>query len=1034
MATKVDVAPAEPTPPVRRKSSLNREPSRRTSTAIADLVNNAHVTIMAAPATRQRRAATKDTWRRRLRHIAKYPHRSRLGHVYLVTMLAAIVGNFVPMMLETMDGPSNGGSDPAYPFLPSADTFDTVEVAFTAFFTANLALKGVIAKRQCKFWTQFVTWMDLLAVLPFYASVGMQYGLGWTFATRKHVQGYLKLLRLFRIVRVTHLLHNIDGMKILRITFLECLPPLQITLFFLVTIVMVFATLLFYAEPCYNAQMCPFTDVFNAGYFVMATVSTVGYGDQVPSTDNVLAIAITTAVMIFGSLYLSMPLAIIGIKYELNWLCYLQSSKTTSRSIRDLHVKLRSTTTSEPLNRYAHRVTLSYFRLASDALHLHRLAHDYTILTTTTSTLDDIFAGDHNLSLETLYWASQTLVSRYEDVMKHVQVFKPRDSTAHPNKARRKSSLVTLAGNLLSTAKRVLQGGTTQVQDTHPPIATNLPLRKRLRQVLHTAHGHHASWLNRFFLVNVILSLLVFYAETTPELQAYGPQSYLCLDAMKTYCASAMVETDPGCFVWASVNTTLSPPTKVQFDCVVELTPSTMTTPSSLCFGRGFNVGSNASSVSCTSSFASPDKICNLRQCQRGHTPLVDMTTHWLYFEAYFGVVFTLEFALRLYAARHRRGFLRSPSTWVDIAALFPYYVEGIAAAATTVAMVYAIVPTFPTFLSILPMMKSFRVFKLGRHFKSSSVLAQTAVLTFHRLMLPLFFLFLAVVTTGAIFYEIERGVECLAHLACPWLGFDVMTKTLAAPFPPRKRILIQSDKLALVTDMWRSTWLSMETITTVGYGDMKPRTPFGRLVDILTMIFGSCYTAMPLSLVGGQFYACYDQFSRQEKNGMENDEDDEGDNGDDDADDAATVRETGGMGAPVTTVLSIDDCEILKKCSVVLPLVGEMMRNMHKINLLNPASPALLPACDMGDDSATRPNMYHRMSDGHLFGRRSMLQRIQIAPAGGGGVVSIRNSSLLASMSEKKKRFEDLRLRIQVASAHVVVRSRHRSCIVKAP
>lgn len=34
---------------------------------------------------------------------------------------------------------------------------------------------------------------------------------------------------------------------------------------------MVFATAIFYAEPCYDLDACTFTDIFNAGYFVMLT-------------------------------------------------------------------------------------------------------------------------------------------------------------------------------------------------------------------------------------------------------------------------------------------------------------------------------------------------------------------------------------------------------------------------------------------------------------------------------------------------------------------------------------------------------------------------------------------------------------------------------------------------------------------------------------------------------------------------------------------------------------------------------------------
>ncbi|KAJ0411852.1 hypothetical protein ATCC90586_003005 [Pythium insidiosum] len=105
--------------------------------------------------------------------------------------------------------------------------------------------------------------------------------------------------------------------KILFKAAAESVAPLKITFFFLITVVMVFATALFYADPCYDLATCTFTDIFNAGYFVMVTVATVGYGNQVPSLYNETAVLISAVVMLFGSLYLAMPLAIVGIRIAL---------------------------------------------------------------------------------------------------------------------------------------------------------------------------------------------------------------------------------------------------------------------------------------------------------------------------------------------------------------------------------------------------------------------------------------------------------------------------------------------------------------------------------------------------------------------------------------------------------------------------------------------------------------------------------------------------------------------------------------------
>lgn len=132
--------------------------------------------------------------------------------------------------------------------------------------------------------------------------------------------------------------------------------------------------------------------------------------------------------------------------------------------------------------------------------------------------------------------------------------------------------------------------------------------------------------------------------------------------------------------------------------------------------------------------------------------------------------------------------------------------------------------------------------------------------------MHQLFFLFLGCVVSGAIFYELERGKACFVGHECRWMNKSVLTPVLAQGLPLGKRVLIQNTVPVILTDMLRSTWLALVTFTTVGYGDVTPRTSLGRLFDIVAMVFSACYTAMPLSLVGGQFYICYEAFVADEK------------------------------------------------------------------------------------------------------------------------------------------------------------------------
>ncbi|CAK4084646.1 unnamed protein product [Aphanomyces euteiches] len=948
------VAPDDEVVPVYTSKRHSRRQSRprRGSHAITDIVNTAMENELASLAQstdmtpqidklatfqariREMDAARRGGWRRRVRKVLKNPLATRRGQFYHYGMLATIICNFFPMMLETLDGPANGGTSPAYPFLPSSTVYYAMDVFFTAIFALDLGLKLVTAKHQRKFWRRLDTWIDVLGILPLFGTSFMYFVLGWGQPRRKNVEGYLKLLRLFRIIRVTYMLQHVDGIKVLKTTFVECLPPLRITLFFLGVFVMVFATMLFYAEPCYDASACPFTDIFNAGYFAMVTVTTVGYGDQLPNLDNIIAVLLCASIMIIGALYLAMPLAIIGLKYELTWLRFeikqtsksrmLTRARSTMRSLR--HLMTTTGLPSDAIHPTVHRVYIEFLGFTKEALQLETMISAYMAIPP-----KEIFAGvnhrDHNEALERLHVACKHVIVTYQKFTHDMRAFEPVQLPPAEPRGRtqdhRPSSLTSKASDALFRAKRAIQGGgpayapsSTRQEDAErrPPPS----LRRRLRRILERSSESTAGQIvHRLVFGMVVSSVLVFYAETMPEFQAFGPASLLCRRGIQAYCSryGSNVGTDPGCFVWLNATTVSSTPLSFGDDSCT----------SDGCFGSGYNFGSTTTPRDCSTLFSRPSKSCKLRQCQPDHVPIADMTTAWIVPETLFAAFFTLELALRLYATKRRSLFLQSTGTWLNVGAIVPYYVEVLASITDGRDPLFAILPTFPTLLTILPVLKMLRVLKLGQHFKASVVLSRTAILAYRRLLIPLFFLFLGCVSAGAIFFEIERGTQCRAHVPCPWWGRDIMTVDLSKSFPWGKRIQVQVDKLTIITDMWRSTWLSIATFTTVGYGDMKPRTPFGRLFDICAMIFGSCYTAMPLSLIGGQFYSCYEQFLKKQKQSQSGRE-------------APQPKPIDPLHhkRPVG-VLDLEAIDMLKKCSVVVLLLDEMMQNMVKINQLSP-------------------------------------------------------------------------------------------------
>ncbi|MEJ0098196.1 MAG: ion channel [Bauldia sp.] len=60
-----------------------------------------------------------------------------------------------------------------------------------------------------------------------------------------------------------------------------------------------------------------------------------------------------------------------------------------------------------------------------------------------------------------------------------------------------------------------------------------------------------------------------------------------------------------------------------------------------------------------------------------------------------------------------------------------------------------------------------------------------------------------------------------------------------------------QPDKFGSIPD---AIWWAMATVTTVGYGDVVPRTVLGRIVGGFTMISGILMIALPVAIIGTSF------------------------------------------------------------------------------------------------------------------------------------------------------------------------------------
>ncbi|KAE8906279.1 hypothetical protein PF003_g10063 [Phytophthora fragariae] len=182
------------------------------------------------------------------------------------TVFTLIMLGVGDLAIETCDGPNYGSTDPGYPYLPTEQQHEVYDGVFAGLFTLEFLIRGIQAKSIRAVVHDPYMWLDLIGISPWYIlevlkAAGNTVGPGH----------FINMLRLIRLVRLALILRHYEQTKVMYLAIKASLRPLGITLFFLFTLVMIFATAIFYSEPCYNVETCTFTDIFNSAYFVMVT-------------------------------------------------------------------------------------------------------------------------------------------------------------------------------------------------------------------------------------------------------------------------------------------------------------------------------------------------------------------------------------------------------------------------------------------------------------------------------------------------------------------------------------------------------------------------------------------------------------------------------------------------------------------------------------------------------------------------------------------------------------------------------------------
>ncbi|CAB4020370.1 Potassium voltage-gated channel Shaker, partial [Paramuricea clavata] len=186
----------------------------------------------------------------------------------------------------------------------------------------------------------------------------------------------------------------------------------------------------------------------------------------------------------------------------------------------------------------------------------------------------------------------------------------------------------------------------------------------------------------------------------------------------------------------------------------------------------------------------------------------------WFGLETACIIWFTFEYLVRLLSSPNKLVFLRSFLNIIDVVAIMPYYI--------TLPMKSSKASSLGV-LRVIRLVRVFRIFKLSRHSRGLQILGHTLRASLRELGLLIFFLLIGVILFSSAVYYAEGGEQGTNFGSIP-----------------------------------EAFWWAVVTMTTVGYGDMKPVTLWGKIVGSLCAISGVLTIALPVPVIVSNFNYFY--------------------------------------------------------------------------------------------------------------------------------------------------------------------------------
>ncbi|XP_060936835.1 potassium voltage-gated channel subfamily V member 1 [Limanda limanda] len=181
---------------------------------------------------------------------------------------------------------------------------------------------------------------------------------------------------------------------------------------------------------------------------------------------------------------------------------------------------------------------------------------------------------------------------------------------------------------------------------------------------------------------------------------------------------------------------------------------------------------------------------------------------------------FTGELALRFLCVRDKCRFSQKILNVIDLLAILPFYVtlavERLHGGSSELENMGRVV-------QVLRLLRSLRMLKLGRHSTGLKSLGLTIAQCYEEVGLLLLFLGVGISIFAMVVFALEHDLPATTFTSVP-----------------------------------AAWWWATTSMTTVGYGDIRPDSVLGKVLAFVCILSGILILALPIAIINDRFSACY--------------------------------------------------------------------------------------------------------------------------------------------------------------------------------